>query len=124
MQLPEEDQLPPPFSPSTLQETGVINEPNSPLHLQQPEEELVPISSSARIRPRPVVTARAAAAQDQHDVTENESRTGSEPVPRAAAATAPPRRFTRPGERKKPDISYAASLSAILQQHVGTENLI
>ena len=101
--------------------------------MQQPEEELLPASTSARTRPRPAAPARAAAASWQHDVTENEFRTVPEPVlPRAAAAAAPPRRFIRPSERnfsadrrqrEAPNVSYAASLSAILQQHIGTENL-
>ena len=48
LQLPDEDQLPPPFSPPASQEAGVANEPNLLPHMQQPEEELVPVSSPAR----------------------------------------------------------------------------
>ena len=117
--------LPPPLPPVAS------DEPNRSAHLQQQQEtELVPALTSVHTRPRPVTAARAAAASRQHDVIQNEFENAPEPVlPRAAAAAAPPRRFTRPHERNfsadrrqrgRPNVSYAASLSAILQQHIGT----
>lgn len=113
-----------------------IDEPNR-VASQQPlpvdsEEVETGLDSSAHTRLRPATAARAAAASQPPGVAENagtEIRTCFEQASsRAAAAAAPPRRFARPEEQKfsatgkKPSVSYAASLSAILQQHVGTVN--
>ena len=91
---------PPPLPPPSP--TTTTNEPNR-VSRQQPRE------------PSPS-TARPSAA--------NSSQTGSEPVPtRAAGASAPPRRseriLSKERNSKRPNVSYAAPLAAVLKSHLG-----
>ena len=96
------------------------------------EQENNSAGSSARTRPRPAAAARAAGASLEHTSSGQQPtriQTGSDRIqPRAAAATseAAPRFCTRTEQRQfsrqrkgtKPNVSYAASLAAILQHQL------
>ena len=130
--LPEEEQLPPP-SPepqsslpplphhSTTPVSHSIPEPNSSLSQQS-------FPADGRERESENAGAAARVTQTGSGQQPNPVQTGSsQSQPRAAASEAAPPFFTRPEQRRfsaqrgngtRANISYAASLAAIMQQHL------